>query len=680
MKFSNPAFLWALFSLAIPIIIHLFHFRKFKTVYFTNVRFLISLQKETQSRSKLKHILILIARCLALAALVIAFARPFIPSVHKAKTGSRAISIYIDNSFSMNGKSETATLLEMAKKHAASIASSYKETDRFQLITNDFEGKHQRLLSKDQFIEMLREVDLSASFRKTSEIIARQNELFDYNKIQNPISFLISDFQSGAADIEQAKADTTVQLNLIHLQNRAEGNISLDSLWFETPYRQKSASDRLFFSVRNHAKQRAENITASVTINQLQKGISSFSAGADSSKIAEMNFSNPESGYQFGSLSINDHPIIFDDRFYFSYNVPEKLNILVVQDDGGSNYLEKIYGKNPAFNLTSVTSLQLDYSKFPKYNLIVLNGLKEISSGTVQEISKFIREGGSLAVFPSLQADLSGYTSLCQTLNSGGYGAIKELSQRVGNINFRHPIYDDVFERVPQNIDLPSVKKYFSITSGSKNSSEEIMRLPNGDLFASSFDSGKGKVYLFCTELDETGGNFQQHALFVPTLYKIGLYSFPNSKLYYTLGKNEAIILPGLAIDGDKTLKLKSEDGTFEIIPEQEMQNGTVKLYGNNELPKAGNYKIMVGDSIKGWASFNYPREESKMKFENKENLLKRFNSAGFTTLEILDGNLKELEKSIAQLDEGKPIWKYFILAALLFFLIEILLIRFMKS
>jgi len=81
-----------------------------------------------------------------------------------------------------------------------------------------------------------------------------------------------------------------------------------------------------------------------------------------------------------------------------------------------------------------------------------------------------------------------------------------------------------------------------------------------------------------------------------------------------------------------------------------------------------------------GWASFNYPREESEMKFENKENLIKRFNSAGFTSLEILDGNQKELGNSIAQLDEGKPLWKYFILMALLFFLVEILLIRFMKS
>ncbi|MCB0819631.1 MAG: BatA domain-containing protein, partial [Bacteroidetes bacterium] len=71
MKFANPQFLWALFSLIIPILIHLFHFRRFKIVYFTNVRFLRELRKETQSRSRIRKLLILIARCLALSALVL---------------------------------------------------------------------------------------------------------------------------------------------------------------------------------------------------------------------------------------------------------------------------------------------------------------------------------------------------------------------------------------------------------------------------------------------------------------------------------------------------------------------------------------------------------------------------------------------------------------------------------
>ena len=47
MQFLFPVFLVALISIAIPIIIHLFHFRRFKKVYFTNVRFLKEVKEET---------------------------------------------------------------------------------------------------------------------------------------------------------------------------------------------------------------------------------------------------------------------------------------------------------------------------------------------------------------------------------------------------------------------------------------------------------------------------------------------------------------------------------------------------------------------------------------------------------------------------------------------------------
>ena len=47
MQFLYPGFLFALAAIAIPIIIHLFNFRKFKKVYFTNVAFLKEIKHET---------------------------------------------------------------------------------------------------------------------------------------------------------------------------------------------------------------------------------------------------------------------------------------------------------------------------------------------------------------------------------------------------------------------------------------------------------------------------------------------------------------------------------------------------------------------------------------------------------------------------------------------------------
>src|SRR6187551_2665809 len=119
MKFANSYFLFALLALAIPIIVHLFNFRKFKRVYFTNVRFLKEVKQDTKARNKIKNLLILCCRLFAVLFLVLAFAQPYIPRENGAiRTGDKVLSVYIDNSFSMDAVGKNGTLLDEAKKDA----------------------------------------------------------------------------------------------------------------------------------------------------------------------------------------------------------------------------------------------------------------------------------------------------------------------------------------------------------------------------------------------------------------------------------------------------------------------------------------------------------------------------------------------------------------------------------
>ncbi len=156
MKFVYPEILWALFALTIPILVHLFNFRKFRKVAFPNVDFLKEVKQETQSKSKIKHWLILACRMLALAALIFAFAQPYIPKEGSTATsGSKAVSIYIDNRFSMEAENQDGRLLDLAKNKALQIAEYYAATDQFQLITNDFEGRHQRFVSRDEILDLI---------------------------------------------------------------------------------------------------------------------------------------------------------------------------------------------------------------------------------------------------------------------------------------------------------------------------------------------------------------------------------------------------------------------------------------------------------------------------------------------------------------------------------------------
>jgi hypothetical protein len=83
MIFLYPSVLFFLLALAIPIIIHLFNFRRYKKIYFSNVAFLKNIQTESEKKSKLKHLLVLLSRLLAFAALIVAFSQPYIPTGKK---------------------------------------------------------------------------------------------------------------------------------------------------------------------------------------------------------------------------------------------------------------------------------------------------------------------------------------------------------------------------------------------------------------------------------------------------------------------------------------------------------------------------------------------------------------------------------------------------------------------
>ena len=144
MQFLFPAFLWALLALSIPIIIHLFYFRRFKKVYFTNVKYLKEIKEETSNRNKLKNLLILISRCLAVACLVFAFAQPFIPKGTGIKSGLNYVSVFVDNSFSMSANKSEIPLIDIAKDKARSVVSSYGDEDRFQIFRQQAQLHHFR--------------------------------------------------------------------------------------------------------------------------------------------------------------------------------------------------------------------------------------------------------------------------------------------------------------------------------------------------------------------------------------------------------------------------------------------------------------------------------------------------------------------------------------------------------
>ena len=104
MAFLAPLFLAGLAAIALPVLLHLRKNRPKETVAFSSLMFLEASPPVTKRRSRLQDVVLLILRCVALALLILAFARPFFPAENDTPVTSTTGTlnfILIDTSASM---------------------------------------------------------------------------------------------------------------------------------------------------------------------------------------------------------------------------------------------------------------------------------------------------------------------------------------------------------------------------------------------------------------------------------------------------------------------------------------------------------------------------------------------------------------------------------------------------
>lgn len=671
MNFLYPGFLIALSAIVIPIIIHLFNFRKFKRIYFSNVAFLSAIKEQNSSREKIKNLLILIARILAIVFLVLAFARPyFVTNSGTSAVKRNVLSIYIDNSYSMNAVNKEGSLLDEAKRKAKEIVNSYQINDRFQLLTNDFEGRHQRLLNADEFVKALDDVKISATARKLQQILNRQESIF--KGIDNRFAYIISDFQLSFSGNQQLKSQPTTRTTLVKLSANNLPNVAVDSVWFLSPVHQEKSNEQLVVQLKNFGEEDAKNVPVRLTINNQQKAISSMDVLAGKTLTDTLSFSGLSLGWQKATVGIKDFPHTFDDNLNISFNVNSNQKVLSVNGAKSGNYIKALFGADRYFKLTEMSEANINYAEISNYSLIVLNGLASPSSGLAQELNNYLKNGGTVVIFPDVEADKQIYTAFLTALNLPAVANLNTNPVKVSSIELKSSLFKGVFESLPDKIDLPQVNKYFSFVERNSNNQETLMHLPANNLFFSKFGSQSGLVYLCATDLNAVNGNLAQHPVFVPLMYKIAFSSINNQPIYYTVGNNEGIETSKIDLNTNQFLKVVANN--FEIVPEVRQANGKSILYLADQVKKSGFYEVKNSDSLLGVVAFNDNRAESNMHYASKADLNQIIDGK---QLSFIDASAESLKSAIASKNNENDLWKLCLILSLVFLAVEILLIKF---
>lgn len=642
MHFKHPEILYFLFLLIVPILVHLFQLRRFKTSYFTNVKFLKELAVQTRKSSKIKKRLLLATRLLLLACVILAFAQPYFEA-KDSKKASNEMYVILDNSFSMQAKGKKGELLKRAVQE---LLENTPENTQFSLLTNTENFWNTDIKSSKSALQNLK---YSATPFELSSIMAKVKA----HKSAHKKDIVIITDAVGLAEKDIKNIDSEEKPYFIIPEAEQKNNVAIDSVFINQTLEN-------FYEIGINLSAYGDDFKPiSMALYNQNKLIAKTIINFDKNK-KEINFTIPKEAFH-GYVTIDDNGLTYDNKLYFSISKAKKTNIISIGEPEKSNFLSRIYTA-AEFNYHNYTISSLDYNSLEEQNTIILNELVEVPQALQTTLKAFVAKGGNLAVIPSEKTSVSNLNSFLGNFGKIQFRNLENKSKLITKINFDHPLFSGVFENKITNFQYPKTNNSFGIST----SYPAVLSYEDQRVFVTEIQNPVSGITVFSAPINSENSNFQQSPLIVPLFYKMGQNNQKTGVNALTIGNNQPYFVDVL-LTKDAILEVKGNEDSF--IPIQQILNNKVKLTFNDFPETAGNYGVFDKKQIIENLSFNYKRSESDLSQVNT-NIVSDFKTAD--TISTIFNTL-QTERTDSQ------IWKWFVIFALLFLALEMAIIKFVK-
>jgi hypothetical protein len=695
MEFLNPLALAALAAAAIPLIIHLFNFRRPRRVNFSSLTFVKELQKSTMQRVRIKQWLLLALRILAVACLVLAFARPTLTGTVAGAMGGRAassVAVVLDNSLSMTLRDAEGEYLRQARDIAAGVIDQFADGDEIFLVSTAAAGAApDRFSNAGSAIAGIERIEASIGSRTLPQAVSAAARALEDATHLNRELYVISDLQATAlSDSVQSVLDEGVRTYLLPVGDRLQENVAVTDVRVESRIIEVGQPVRLSATLVNYGSEPVEGYVASVFLEgqRLAQAAATLAPGVPTS----VTFSaTPQTrGWLSGVVEIEDDAFAFDNERYFTVYVPARRRILVVRGEGQQiDFLQlalspELGRGRVAFDVETIAETGLAAASLGTYDAVVVVGPQTLSSGEVAVLERYVAAGGGLLVTPAAGASGETYETLLEAL---GGGSVSGFSGSPGSgrsiaaferVEFEHPLFEGVFSgrSLDGDLSIESLEIYSALnyTAGS-GSEQTLIGLSNGYPFLQEIRHERGVAFLLAVAPDARWSDLPVRGLFIPLLYRSMYYLSASESVsgeQMTAGTDAELSVPRLS--EVEQLRIIGPDGT-EYVPEQRDLFGAALLtLAGSAVQEPGVYDVRAGDEILRRIPFNIEESESDLRSVSYDEGRDRLAASLGAPVEIITVGgrpAQEVVASLAQQRTGVELWKVFLLASLLFLVAE---------
>lgn len=590
MGFLFPLFLLAGLSLAIPVSIHLFNLRRYKRIDFPDTRFLRNIQLSTKRQSKIRHWRLLLLRMLFLASLIIAFAQPFWGS-RKQQDKNSIAAIYIDNSYSMTIADGQENLLELAKHKARQLIEASGNNARFVLISNDKKSAIRPLL-KNEALQALQEIHAVAQPMSLTQLMNSLNAGMANEKSEHWNLYCFTDLQ------EHTFLNANDKLNIPHLNAiyvytlsaQKASNLYIDTAYFLSPNIDTRQPNPLVVKVKRSGEVTEKASNLQISIGNQVRAVSGIDMKGGKDWLDTISLQLSSNGWQDITLALQDHPLSFDDTFRIAARTAPEMSVLVVSENTISPYLQTALHVYDGFKVQQENANSVQKDNWPQYGLIILQNISNITPGLQEAVKAALQRGQNILLFPGMITNIQNFDQSLKSWGDIAFEAADTTPQQVVSLQDAHPLLQDLFEKLPENVQLPVTTKRYPIDASLAAGQQSLMSFKDGKPFLAQYSLQQGKLYICASPLDDRSSNFAVSYFFVPILYKMAIQSGTGNMFALTIGNPKPLWLPVAGTDDRKVWHLSRQN--FDAIPSQRPSGVGVELFLNKAIQDPGFYLL----------------------------------------------------------------------------------------
>ena len=535
MSFLTPAFLLGALALAIPVLVHLTHREKKDVFPFPSLMFVRRIPYRSVRRQKLRHLLLFALRCLALLALVAAFARPFFEDSRAASAsplGPREVVLVIDHSYSMGYGGR----LDRAKEEALARVASLGPDERGSIVVFSDRATIVSESSSDAVAlsTLVRTIELSSRTTSYGPALKLAKKIVDESNLSRKEVVLISDFQRlGWDGDEDVWLPTGTELVPVDLSSGEAENLSVTGVILERD--SLSGRERLRASARVTYKAPASSDPIKTRLHVELDGralqTKPLELSPNSSETISFEPFTLPAGMARGTVRADPDELPEDNEYHFVLWPGQVVSVLALTNRSGRRgfFINRALeiGDRPSFHVKSKPMAQLRASDLNGREVVLINDVPSVSDAHARLIERFAHDGGGLLLVLGEASRPTTYTGAAARLLPSPMGPPIDRSRDWGGtlsyLDYSSPVFE-LFS-APHSGDFSS-SKFFRYRSFTEPVTDGVMaRFDDGAVALVEHRIGQGRVLVWTSTLDTFWNDLARQPIFLPFMHQLVRYS-----------------------------------------------------------------------------------------------------------------------------------------------------------